>query len=161
MPTYLIDQILPQTYLINLGRYVQTCALVEHAICLAICHIERLSMESDAGKTRHDQLRLLATKDLISQLSKAGKRCEYDYRKEYFKKLSAWLHQTIETRHLAIHGRHFFENSKLKIAAPLKKGRAERIQSISNKDVKDALNKANSVLMVLHKFLRVFPDQAL
>lgn len=153
MPEYLIEDSLPISYLTDLGRYVQTCAHAEDAMCSAICKLEGLSAVNESGRTRHDQLRLLPTKELITAFSRASKRCEEDIWREYFKNLSAWLHQTIESRHLAIHGVHLYENSRLTITAPPKNGRGERRQTITTEDIEIALQGANEVLGALRQFL--------
>lgn len=158
MNSPLIDQYLPEKYLLDLGRYVQTCAHIEHSVCLVICQIEGQDLNHNAGKERHDDLRLLSTKDLIKQFSQTTRKFESDAWEPYFSELTAWFYRTIDTRHLAIHGRHYFEDHTLKVQAPLRKGRAQRIQTVSSNDIEGALKSADDVLKAIQRYLAENPQ---
>lgn len=150
---YIIDGILPQSYLTSLGKYLQTCAHVESAICSAICKMEGLEAQSRCAKRRHNELRRLEMRKLITHLSKTSKRYDDPQWQSYFKDLSTWLHQTIDTRHLAVHGCQSFDGTGFMVVAAGKNG-SERTVEFSELEFLKAIENADNILRSLLQFLR-------
>ena len=150
-----VETILPQSWLYELGVYLQTCAQIEFFTCSAICKIEGLDETSPNWRIRHDELRNMSMADLIKQLRSAEHVLEkHDPWRPYFKELRSWMHRYVDNRHIATHGRHSQSQflDKVVIDAAPRGSRTTRIYEVSHDDAVITISNADQILQALIRF---------
>lgn len=151
-----VETTLPQTYIYELGVYLQTCAQIEFYVSSAICFCKGLKKDTPEWKREENQLRLKSTKDLINSLNRASCLLEEDDDwQAYFKQLVSWLHRYAENRHFAVHGRHCFSEQleRVTVSAATRNGDFAQEISITKEDVEAVTEDADRILRSLISFV--------
>ncbi len=149
----IVEGMLPQQFLLDLGVYMQTAAHIELAVWQTTMHAEGVDAHS-AEEYRNYVALKLSTKELICRFRKSGIGCPPFIAERIRSVADEWANG-LETRNLAAHGAFFWSDqdqgtlgaAHFFARGPTKAGKLfEVTQSITRQQAEDALSSANQLL---------------
>ncbi|MFN3992162.1 MAG: hypothetical protein ACK4IU_04560 [Tabrizicola flagellatus] len=149
----IVERMLPQQFLLDLGTYMQTAAHIELAVWQTTMHAEGIDPHSVEEYRGYVSLKL-KTQELLSRFRNSAKNCPNTIA-ERILSLAADVESGLETRNLAAHGAFYFEdhlNGTLGAAHYFARGKGkerelfEVKQSITKQQVDETIRIADRLL---------------